>query len=67
MKRILDSKQVPAHGIFYMESAGGCHWDDEQLQEEHQPGCFAMEDERGEYWRGTGAARPLINERQPTL
>jgi hypothetical protein len=38
MKRTIDSRQVPPHGMFYMESAGGCHWDDEEPQEEHQPG-----------------------------
>jgi hypothetical protein len=67
MKRMLDSRQVPPHGMFYMESAGGCHSDDESPQEEHQPSCFALEEERGNHWGGTGAAGPLIKEKRPTL
>ena len=51
----------------YMESAGGCLWDDEDSQEEHQPGCFAWEEERGNHWGGIGAAGPLIKEKRPTL
>jgi hypothetical protein len=67
MKRMLDSRQVPPHGMFYMESAGGCHLDGEEAQEEHQPSCFALEEEKGKCWHGTGSAGPLINEKSPTL
>jgi hypothetical protein len=34
--------------------------------DEHQPGCFALEEERGIYWTGSGAP-PLINEARPSL
>ena len=33
--------------------------------DEHQPGCFAFEEERGGQWTGTGA--PAIKEARPTL
>ena len=31
----------------------------------HQPGCFALEEERGGHWTGSGA--PAIKEARPTL
>jgi hypothetical protein len=31
----------------------------------HQPGCFALEEERGGHWTGTGV--PVIKEARPTL
>ena len=30
------------------------------VPDEHQPGCFALEEERGGNWKGSGA--PLIKE-----
>jgi hypothetical protein len=35
--------------------------------EEHQPSCFALEEEKGEGWKGRGAMGPAINEVQPSL
>ena len=35
------------------------------LPDEHQPGCFALEEERGGHWVGTGT--PVIKEVRPTL
>ena len=35
------------------------------VSNEHQPGCFALEEERGGHWTGTGA--PIIKEARPTL
>jgi hypothetical protein len=32
---------------------------------EHQPGCFAFEEERGGNWTGSGV--PIIKEARPTL
>ena len=32
---------------------------------EHQPGCFAFEEERGGNWAGSGV--PIIKEARPTL
>jgi hypothetical protein len=33
--------------------------------DEHQPGCFALEEERGGHW--TGSSVPVIKEARPTL
>ena len=61
-----------AHGLFYMENAGG--WRPAQSEiplsmeaEEHQPSCFAGEEEKGEGWKGSGAMGPAINEARPSL
>jgi hypothetical protein len=35
------------------------------LPEEHQPGCFALEEERGGHWTASGV--PVINEAKPSL
>ena len=35
--------------------------------EERHPSCFALEDERGEGWKGSGAMGPAINETRPSL
>jgi|SRR6516162_1604604 DnaJ-class molecular chaperone len=35
--------------------------------EEHQPSCFAGEEERGEEWKGSGATKPAIKEAKPSL
>jgi hypothetical protein len=35
------------------------------VPEEHQPGCFALEEERGGNWKGSGV--PGIKEARPTL
>ena len=37
------------------------------VPDEHQPSCFALEEERGENWKGTGAATSAIKEAKPTL
>ena len=34
---------------------------------EHQPGCFALEEETGANWKGSGGAVPSIKETRPTL
>ncbi len=34
---------------------------------EHQPGCFALEEERGGNWKGTGGSVPAIKEAKPSL
>jgi hypothetical protein len=34
-------------------------------RDEHQPGCFALEDERGGSWKGSGV--PVIKEAKPSL
>ena len=34
---------------------------------EHQPSCFALEEERGEGWKGSGATKPSIKEAKSSL
>jgi hypothetical protein len=36
-----------------------------EVQDERQPGCFALEDERGGNWTGSGV--PVIKEARPSL
>jgi hypothetical protein len=67
MPNIFDGTSVPPHGMFFMESTGGYHSDIETPDEEHQPSCFGLEEEKGEHWDGTGATRPLLAETRPTL
>ena len=65
---------VASHGLFYMENAGGCKDEPTHLEispsiepEERQPSCFALEDERGEGWKGSGAMEPVLKETRPSL
>lgn len=72
MTRVIDGTKVASHGLFYMESAGGCNVDAAdaeaaalrvedaaamRVEDERQPSCFALEEERGEAWKGGGARR----------
>ncbi len=66
MPDILDGTTVP-HGMFFMETASGYRADIENADEEHQPSCFGLEEEKGDSWTGVGAARPLLIETRPTL
>lgn len=34
---------------------------------EHQGSCFALEEEKGDGWKGSGATKPVINEKRPSL
>jgi hypothetical protein len=34
---------------------------------EHQPGCFALEEEKGGDWKGSGESRPAINDAKPSI
>ncbi len=36
-------------------------------EEQHEPSCFGLEEEKGESWKGSGAARPTIKDKRPTL
>ncbi len=69
MADILDGTKAPAHGMFFMESAGGYHPRMETTAEERQPSCFGLEEEKGEREprTGSGASRPLLIETRPTL
>ena len=53
------------------ENAGGSKAEPESLvsapADDHQPSCFALEEERGEGWKGSGAAKSEINEAKPSL
>ena len=33
----------------------------------HQPSCFALEEERGGNWKGSGGSVPAIKEAKPSL
>ena len=35
--------------------------------DEHQAGCFALEEERGGNWKGSGGTVPSIKETKPSL
>jgi hypothetical protein len=35
------------------------------VSDEHQPGCFALEEEKGDHWVGSGV--PVIKEARPSL
>ena len=37
------------------------------VPDEHQPSCFALEEERGANWKGSGGAVPSIKETRPSL
>jgi hypothetical protein len=66
----MDKTIVAPHGLLYIENAGGykpTHLEISQIAEEHQPSCFALEEERGEGWKGSGAMGPAINEARPSL
>ena len=34
---------------------------------EHQPGCFALEEEMGGNWKGSGGTVPSVKEAKPSL
>jgi len=60
------------HGLFFMENAGGYKPAEpgtapSPIWEEHQPSCFALEEEKGEDWKSSGSTKPAINEARPTL
>ncbi len=75
MAKLIDGTKVAPHGMFYMESAGGCHSDPEEedlnlpssLAQAHQPSCFALEEERGWDWKGAGGSGKTIKDARPTL
>jgi hypothetical protein len=63
---------VASHGLFYMGNAGGYmpahpETSPSTAADEHQPSCFAFEEEMGEGWNGSGAMVPAINEARPRL
>ena len=37
------------------------------VPDEHQPGCFALEEERGGNWKASGGSVPAIKEAKPSL
>ena len=67
------------HQVYVLRGRGrvllGAEWHDIaegdvvyiEPEEQHQPSCFGLEEERGESWSGTGASRPLLSESRPTL
>ena len=71
MTKVIDGTRVPQHGLFYMENAGGLEPDPKipalTSTDDRQPGCFALEDEKGEDWKGSGASRLQIVDVRPSL
>jgi hypothetical protein len=37
------------------------------VPDEHQPSCFALEEERGGNWKGGGETVPSVKEAKPSL
>jgi hypothetical protein len=37
------------------------------VPDEHQPGCFALEEEKGGNWKGSGGSVPSVKEAEPSL
>jgi hypothetical protein len=37
------------------------------VPDEHQPGCFALEEERGSSWKGSGGTVPSVKEAKSSL
>jgi len=35
--------------------------------DEHQPGCFGLEEERGADWKGSGGSVPSVKDAKPSL
>ena len=74
MAIVIDGTKVAPHGLFYMENAGGYNFQPAHPEtapsmaaDEHQPSCFALEEEKGENWKGSGAMGLAINEARPSL
>jgi len=59
-----DAQDGKDGGVFHTEGAGGAP---KQVDEEHQPSCFALEEEKGGNWKGSGGAGPAVNESRPRL
>jgi hypothetical protein len=50
MEKTIDATRIAPHGPFYMESTGGTHsaaTSPTLIADEHQPSCFALEEEKG--------------------
>jgi hypothetical protein len=66
-----DGTKMAPHGMFYMESGGGCppeldaHSEFDpgsSLAETHQPSCFGQEEEKGSGWANQrGASNSVKN------
>lgn len=52
---------VAPHGLFYKPALLS------MAEDERQPSWFALEEEKGEGWNGSGATSPAINEARPSL
>jgi hypothetical protein len=54
MAIVIDGTKVAPHGLFYMENAGGYNFQPAHPEtapsmaaDEHQPSCFALEEDKG--------------------
>ena len=60
----IDGTKAPRHGL----NAGGYNVEpQEPASGEHQSSCFALEEEKGEGWKGAGGMKSDINETRPSL
>ncbi len=71
MPKVTDGTRNAPHGMSSPEGAGaidpGTTPQADVAADDREPGCFALEEEKGESWAGVGAMRPLIKETRPTL
>ena len=71
MPKVIDGTKIAPHGMFYLEDAGGIDSGPPRAvditADDHDSGCFALEEEKGEGWGGVGATKPLVNDKRPTL
>jgi hypothetical protein len=79
MATLIDGTKVAPHSMFYMEDTGGEETGGYEPKPElleaisiaaddtHQPSCFALEEERGDGWKGAGATGQIIKDTRPTL
>jgi hypothetical protein len=67
MGKVIDGIRVALHGLFHHEGAGATTDAPPLAPDERKPSCFALEEERGEGWKGSGAMKSEVNEKRPTL
>jgi len=74
MAGLIDGTKIAQHGLFYMENITGRDLETTYPAEpsaypddDRGPSCFALEEEKGETWKGRGATGPAIKEARPTL
>ena len=67
MGKLIDGIKVALHGLFHHEGTSRGMIEPALEPDEHKPSCFALEEEKGEGWKGSGAMKASVNETRPTL